>query len=230
VISSSSVARYVLSSSTGPTEDHVCADLCFSATQANVEGWEPSSNDANAGVGPYGGCCAEIDVWESNAHAFALTPHPCEDNKYHVCETDTCGGTYSEDRFAGKCDANGCDYNPYRMGNPDFYGPGKTLDTKSKFTVVTQFEENKLTQFFVQNGKKIEIPGPTHAGLEGMSSSITPEFCDKVFDVFGDFNRFNDVGGFTALNAALKIPMVLVMSIWDDVSRLPPPAEKGEMR
>ena len=32
-------------------------------SQANVEGWEPSENDANAGVGPYGACCAEIDVW-----------------------------------------------------------------------------------------------------------------------------------------------------------------------
>jgi hypothetical protein len=71
---------------------------------------------------------------ESNAHAFALTPHPCSENKYHVCETSTCGGTYSEDRFAGKCDANGCDYNPYRMGNKDFYGKGMTVDTSKKFT------------------------------------------------------------------------------------------------
>lgn len=32
-------------------------------SQANVEGWAASTNDANAGVGPMGGCCAEIDVW-----------------------------------------------------------------------------------------------------------------------------------------------------------------------
>jgi cellulose 1,4-beta-cellobiosidase len=31
--------------------------------KANIEGWKSSTNDANAGVGPYGGCCAEIDVW-----------------------------------------------------------------------------------------------------------------------------------------------------------------------
>ena len=73
---------------------------------------------------------------ESNSHSFALTPHPCENNEYHVCETDTCGGTYSEDRFAGLCDANGCDYNPYRMGNTDFYGAGKVVDTTKKFTYV----------------------------------------------------------------------------------------------
>ena len=71
---------------------------------------------------------------ESNSHSFALTPHPCTENAYHVCEKDNCGGTYSQDRFAGKCDANGCDYNPYRMGVKDFYGKGKTLDTSKKFT------------------------------------------------------------------------------------------------
>lgn len=73
---------------------------------------------------------------ESNSHSFALTPHPCENNEYHVCETTSCGGTYSEDRFAGSCDANGCDYNPYRMGNTDFYGAGKVVDTTKKFTYV----------------------------------------------------------------------------------------------
>lgn len=73
-----------------------------------------------------------------------------------------------------------------------------------------------MSQYFVQNGKKIEIPGPTYDGLPN-SSAITPEFCDAVFDVFDDRNRFNEVGGWPALNEALSMPMVLVMSIWDDV-------------
>jgi cellulose 1,4-beta-cellobiosidase len=78
-------------------------------------------------------------VWESNSHSFALTPHGCEagHNEYHICEDGVgagCGGTYSEERFDGYCDANGCDYNPFRMGNHDFYGDGKTLDTSSVFT------------------------------------------------------------------------------------------------
>ncbi|TKW49156.1 Exoglucanase 1 [Colletotrichum tanaceti] len=43
-----------------------CArDLKFVGGKANVEGWVPSSNDANAGVGPYGACCAEMDVWDT---------------------------------------------------------------------------------------------------------------------------------------------------------------------
>ncbi|KAK0623804.1 putative cellulose 1, 4-beta-cellobiosidase [Immersiella caudata] len=201
---------------TGYCDAQCARDLKFVGGKANVEGWRASSNDANAGVGPYGGCCAEIDIWESNAYAFAFTPHACKDNKYHVCETNGCGGTYSEDRFAGDCDANGCDYNPYRMGNKDFYGKGLTVDTSKKFTVVSRFETNKLTQFFVQNNKKVEIPAPKWEGIPSDSSAITPEFCKSAPEVFGDRDRFAEVGGFDALNAALQVPMVLVMSIWDD--------------
>ncbi|KAL2259922.1 hypothetical protein VTK26DRAFT_6236 [Humicola hyalothermophila] len=200
---------------TGYCDAQCARDLKFVGGKANVEGWKSSTNDPNAGVGPYGGCCAEIDVWESNAYAFAFTPHGCSNNNYHVCETDNCGGTYSEDRFAGLCDANGCDYNPYRMGNTDFYGKGLTLDTSKKFTVVTRFKENDLEQFFIQDGQKIDIPAPTYDGLPN-SSHITPELCSTVFDVFDDRNRFEEVGGFAAVNEALRLPMVLVMSIWDD--------------
>lgn len=83
--------------------------------------------------------------------------------------------------------------------------------------VVTQFDENKVTQFFVQNGKRIEIPGPTYDGLPS-GSAITPEYCENQFKVFDDRDRFSEVGGFTQLNAAFRVPMTLVMSIWDDVS------------
>jgi len=101
------------------------------------------------------------------------------------------------------------------MGTKDFYGKGKTVDTSKKFTVVTQFIPDKITQFFVQGGKKIDIPPPTFEGLPA-SSAITPEFCSAQFKTFGDTNRFEAVGGFPQLNKALQVPMVLVMSIWDD--------------
>ncbi|KAK3356854.1 putative cellulose 1, 4-beta-cellobiosidase [Lasiosphaeria hispida] len=201
---------------TGYCDAQCARDLKFVGGKANIEGWAASTNDNNAGVGPYGACCAEIDVWESNNAAFAFTPHACKDNKYHVCETSGCGGTYSEDRFAGGCDANGCDFNPYRMGNQDFYGKSKLVDTTKKFTVVTRFEDNKLSQFFVQNGKKIEIPPTTYDGIPKETSNITPEFCESQFKTFGDRDRFAEVGGFAQLNTALRVPMVLVMSIWDD--------------
>lgn len=75
-----------------------------------------------------------------------MTPHPCTNNNYHVCETTGCGGTYSADRFAGDCDANGCDYNPYRVGNTGFYGKGKTVDTSQKFTSVFTPEDDVVEE------------------------------------------------------------------------------------
>ena len=48
---------------TGYCDAQCARDLKFVGGKGNVEGWEPSTNDANAGVGPMGGCCAEIDVW-----------------------------------------------------------------------------------------------------------------------------------------------------------------------
>ncbi|WDK13041.1 glycosyl hydrolase family 7 [Colletotrichum graminicola] len=205
---------------TGYCDAQCARDLKFVGGKANVEGWVSSSNDANSGVGPYGACCAEMDVWESNAHAFAVTPHPCQNNAYHVCEKSGCGGTYSDDRFAGDCDANGCDFNPYRMGVTNFYGKGKTVDTSKKFTletcvsVVTQFSSNKVQQYFVQNGAKINMPNSTVSGVSG--NAVTPDFCANQFKVFGDRDRFSEVGGWSKLNSAFDGKWVLVMSLWDD--------------
>lgn len=99
---------------------------------------------------------------ESNAHASAVTVHPCQNNKYHVCQSSGCGGTYSEDRFAGDCDPNGCDFNPYRMGVQDFYGKGKTVDTSSKFTYDTNpfssapfNHQTEMTEMHKQKGIKL---------------------------------------------------------------------------
>lgn len=199
---------------TGYCDAQCARDLKFVGGKTNNEGWKPSSNDENAGVGSMGSCCAEMDVWESNAHSFAVTPHPCENNEYHVCQDSGCGGTYSEERFNGDCDPNGCDFNPYRMGVQDFYGKGKTVDTSSKITVVTQFQENKITQFFVQNGVKHEMPESTIEGVPG--NTVNPEFCKAQFQAFDDRDRFNEVGGWDKMNEALRSPWVLVMSLWDD--------------
>merc|ERR1719191_9938 len=101
-------------------------------------------------------CCAEMDIWESNNVAAAVTPHPCSISKgSKLCEGDTCF-----------CDHDGCDFNSYREGVKDFYGPGSefTVDTTKAFTVVTQFvtedgtDAGKLSEirrFYVQDGKKI---------------------------------------------------------------------------
>jgi cellulose 1,4-beta-cellobiosidase len=111
-----------------------------------------------------------MDVWEANAVSTALTPHSCTPEGYSVCEDETCGGTYSLDRYAGSCDANGCDFNPYRVGVRDFYGKGKKVDTSKKMTVVTQFlgSGNQLTElkrFYVQGGQVFANPEPTVPGM-----------------------------------------------------------------
>ncbi|KAK3314276.1 cellulose 1,4-beta-cellobiosidase, partial [Apodospora peruviana] len=194
-------------------------DLKFIDGKANVEGWTPSSNDKNAGVGGMGSCCAEMDIWEANSISTAFTPHPCKNAAQHSCKGDDCGGTYSATRFAGDCDPDGCDFNPYRMGNHDFYGAGKTVDTTKKITVVTQFKGSgstlsEIKQFYVQGGKRIDAPNSTWPGLEG--NSLTPAFCKTQKTVFGDQDRFNDMGGFDNMAKALAKGMVLVLSLWDD--------------
>jgi cellulose 1,4-beta-cellobiosidase len=78
----------------------------------------------------------------------------------------------------GTCDQAGCDFNSFRMGDTSFYGPGLTLDTKQKFTVVTQFVGspiNQINRFYVQNGNVIPNSQSTVSGVTG--NSISDSFC-----------------------------------------------------
>ncbi|RDW61389.1 glucanase-3 [Coleophoma crateriformis] len=192
-------------------------DLKFINGQANVEGWVPSSNDPNAGVGNHGSCCAEMDIWEANSVSAAFTPHSCNTVTQTECTGDACGGTYSSTRYAGTCDPDGCDFNSYRQGNTTFYGSGKTVDTSKVFTVVTQFIGSPLTEirrFYVQNGKLIPNSQSTITGVKG--NSITASYCDAQKTAFGDTNSFDTHGGMTSMSNALAGGMTLVMSLWDD--------------
>lgn len=205
---------------TGYCDAQCARDLKFVGGAANAEGWVPSTNDANAGVGKKGACCAEMDVWEANSISTAVTPHSCSPESYAVCTDTNCGGTYSADRYAGNCDANGCDFNPYRVGVKDFYGPGKTVNTNSKFTVVTQFlgsgtTISEIKRFYVQGGKVITNPQPTVSGLTG--NSITQAWCNAEEKAFAeDRYPFNEHGGMASMGRAGGAGMVLVMSLWDD--------------
>ena len=51
--------------------------------EANCDDWKPSENDANSGVGHYGSCCVEMDIWEANSVASAYTPHTCSTEGKH---------------------------------------------------------------------------------------------------------------------------------------------------
>jgi cellulose 1,4-beta-cellobiosidase len=205
---------------TGYCDAQCPRDLKFINGEANSGQWVESSNDPNAGVGQYGSCCPEMDIWEANSISTAYTPHPCTTITQHRCEGDGCGGTYSAERYGGTCDPDGCDFNSYRQGDREFYGKGMVVDTSKKFTVVTQFikgssgELSEIKRFYVQNGKTIPNSESKIEGNPG--SSLTPDFCRAQKAAFGDQDIHEAKGGFPQMSKALAAPMVLVMSLWDD--------------
>jgi len=208
---------------TGYCDSQCPRDLKFINGQANVAGWTPASNSANSGTGNFGSCCNEMDIWEANSMAAAVTPHTCTVAGQYRCTGTTCG-IQPAGRYAGVCDPDGCDFNSYRMGAPNFYGPGLTVDTTKPFTVVTQFITtdgtasgalNEIKRFYVQGGVVIpnsmsNIPGLTN------QNSITDAWCASKATIFGDSNGFETKGGLATMGNAFTQGMVLVMSIWDD--------------
>lgn len=176
-----------------------------------------------------------INTGEANKISTAYTPHPCQNNNYHVCDGDSCGGTYSADRYAGDCDPDGCDFNSWRQGNKTFYGPGSNfvVDTTKKVTVVTQFHTSggslsEIRRLYVQDGKVI-ANSQDLLGTGG--NSITQGWCEDIRDVFTDRDSFTEKGGLAQMGKGLN-GMVLVLSLWNDVSSketrypLPPEAIK----
>jgi cellulose 1,4-beta-cellobiosidase len=197
-------------------------DIKFINGEANILGWTPSPNDTNAGDGMYGTCCTEMDIWESNSMAAAYTPHVCSINGQTRCSGTQCGD--GSNRFNGVCDKNGCDFNSYRMGNKAFLGKGMPVDTSQPFKVVTQFitSDNTTTgtlteirRLYVQNGKVIPNSASNLPSFKPYDS-VTDQFCTDQTKLFGDPNRFEDLGGLKRMGQVLSGGVVLVMSLWDD--------------
>ena len=190
--------------------------------QANVLGWEGADNDPNAGKGQYGTCCNEMDIWEANSMGAAYTPHVCNVVGQVRCEGIDCGD--GEQRQQGICDKDGCDFNSFRMGEKSFLGPGMTVDTSKKITVVTQFltSNNQTTgdlveirRVYVQDGVVIQNSKTNIPGMDAFDS-VTDEFCNAQKTMFGDTNRFEQLGGLKVMGDSFQKGMVLVMSLWDD--------------
>ncbi|KAI0778349.1 cellobiohydrolaseI [Trametes elegans] len=207
---------------TGYCDTQCPQDIKFINGLANVEGWEGSPSDPNAGTGSFGSCCNEMDIWEANMNGAAVTPHVCTVDSQTRCEGTECGA--GDERYDGLCDKDGCDFNSFRMGDQTFLGPGKTVNTQQKFTVVTQFPTNnnqtsgtlsEIRRLYVQNGRVI---ANSKTNIPGMATfdSITDEFCDAQKQVFGDTNTFEQMGGLATMGNAFQKGMALVMSIWDD--------------
>ncbi|KAF8760011.1 glycosyl hydrolase 7 (cellulase C) family [Rhizoctonia solani] len=117
-----------------------------------------TSLTANEGTGRYGACCNEVDVWNANSFSTAYIANPCPVQELTRCSDSEC---------ASYCDQDGCDFNPYRLGNLTYYGNGMTIDTKQSITVVTQFitADNTTTgalreirRLYIKNGKVVQNP------------------------------------------------------------------------
>jgi len=208
---------------TGYCDGQCARDVKFVKGEANIKDWKINTNDPflNSGSGSLGSCCAEMDLWEANTMATAFTAHPSTKEGLFICNGDSECGAQDGDRYIAPTDRDGCDINSYRLGNTNFYGPGSSyaVDTTKKFTVVTQFHApngvlENIVQFYVQDGKRIDHQ--SYSGLPGTSE--TSDFCAAQKTLFGDKDDFTHKGGLKAMGESLDRGMVLVVSLWDDIS------------
>jgi len=216
-------------------------DMKFIEGQANCENWKVNEKDksGNMGIGRFGACCNEMDIWEANAHSQALTPHPCTNSRTEGgpsgalagvlrCEGPDCGDNDAKERYKGVCDKDGCDFASWRMGNREFYGKGSkfTINTEKDLTQVTQFIGDPLVEIrrvWKQGGKVIANTNAPHLKdcLGGRKkdggTSLDDEICKSGNERFGDYNHFRFHGGHKAMGESLARGHVLAISLWDDV-------------
>jgi len=201
-------------------------DLKWVNGEANCEGWIPSDVDVNSGFGHYGSCCFELDIWEANTISTAFTNHPCDVTGQYRCEGVECGDNKSDNRYDGVCDKDGCDFNHWRMGDQNYYGPGSsfTVDSTKPLTLVTQFitsdgtdtgDLTEMRRIYVQDGKVI---ANNVANVPGMQQwdSVNQPMCDEQKKIFGDPDDHTEKGGMKAMGESMDRGHVLVMSLWDD--------------
>lgn len=159
--------------------------------------------------------------------ANAYTPHPCDITGQLRCDGRECGDNEKGERYQGVCDKDGCDINPYRMGNRKFFGRGPEYDvnTLKPVTVVTQFlttdgtdsgELSEMRRFYVQDGKVVHSPRSTILGSND-TDSITDGFCRAKKTLFDDVNDYAKKGGSAAMGESLDRGHVMAISLWDDV-------------
>ncbi|TYZ59492.1 hypothetical protein PybrP1_010097, partial [[Pythium] brassicae (nom. inval.)] len=211
---------------TGYCDAQCPRDVKFINGEANVLDWKPNGSDKNSGGGRYGACCMEMDIWEANSMSNAYTTHPCSNEELFRCGSPTECGAGSGNRYTSSCDKDGCDFNPFRVGNKTFYGPGAsfTIDTTKPFTVVTQFITSDKTangdlveikRLFKQNGKVIENANINVAGVDPLAS-LSETMCTQTKKAFGDTDDHSAKGGLKQMGKALERGMVLTMSLWTD--------------
>lgn len=227
-------------------------DVKFIDGKANSKNWKPHPKDFSntMGLGHYGACCAEMDIWEANKMATAYTPHPCDIDSpgQYMCSGTECGDNDSGERYDGVCDKDGCDINPFRNQNTTFYGPGAqwAVDSSRPMTVVTQFlttdgtdsgDLSEIRRFYVQDGRAVASPSITILPkAPSYPDSITDQSCKDMKELFDNPNDFQEKGGNKAMGESLNRGHVAAFSLWDDIdvhmmwldSAYPEDRERGE--
>lgn len=75
---------------------------------------------------------------------------------------------------------------------------------------------SEIKRFYVQDGKTI---GNAESDMTGVSgNSITDDYCTAQKAATNSTNYFTQKGGWDSMTTAMSNGMVLVMSLWDDVS------------
>ncbi|KFY04245.1 hypothetical protein V491_09418 [Pseudogymnoascus sp. VKM F-3775] len=156
-----------------------------------------------------GACCNEMDIWEANSEATSIAPHICKHDGLYRCTGEECD-------FEGECDEWGCGYNPYALGNKNYYGLGLKVDTRRPYTVVTQFPavKGKMTEIrrlYVQDGKVIQNAAVNITGPP-VQNFMDDNYCTNK----PGSERYMELGGMEAMGGALSRGMVLIFSIWWD--------------
>jgi cellulose 1,4-beta-cellobiosidase len=174
-----------------------------------------------ANFGTEGPCCSEFDIWEANTISSAYTSHSCANVGLTACTTNATCGWGSANRYTGNCDMDGCDWNPYRMGDQTFYGPGMTIDTTKTMTIVTQFITSdgtatgtlsQVVRKYVQNGIVYSTPESSYIPF----NSVSDASCAATKVAFA--NTAYQQGGLEQMTKVMAEGMVLVMSLWDDTA------------
>lgn len=151
-----------------------------------------------------------MDIWEANAEATSIAPHTCNQTSLYKC-------TGAECDFNGVCDKWGCSYNPYALGNKNYYGRNLTVNTNRPFTVVTQFPEingtmTEIRWLYVQDGRIIKSTAVNTGNTTGIDFMNDADLCGLP----GKAERYIDLGGTAGMGKALGRGMVLIFSVWWD--------------
>ncbi|CAG8978842.1 hypothetical protein HYALB_00008497 [Hymenoscyphus albidus] len=166
--------------------------------------------NGEANIPAHGSCCNEMDIWEANSRANSIAPHTCSKPGLYRCTGPEC-------EFDGVCDEWGCSYNPYALGNKEYYGLKFTVDTTRPFTVVTQFPADAsgtltaIRRLYIQDGKVINNAAVNINGIAPFDE-LNTEYCSRPGG-----GTFIPLGGMPVMGEALSRGMVLAFSIWWDI-------------